>query len=104
MPNEETGNGTTIPKDKLWEWLYRALIAVAIFWAYANFVPLEEYKKDREKAIVLEEAKLVTMNAMKETLARIDERSKLDDTKPRVQALENRVNSLERKLPDDEQR
>ena len=92
-------NGLNLPKEKLAEWAFRAGLVACFFYFQANFVSIKDYKQDVGRKTEVEEARANTLNNINLVLARIDERSKSDDTKSRLEKLEAQVHELERKVP-----
>lgn len=92
-------NGLNLPKEKLAEWAFRAGLVACFFYFQANYVSVKDYKQDTGRKAEVEEARANTLNNINLVLARIDERSKADDTKARLQKLEEQVFALEKKIP-----
>lgn len=88
----------SITKGKLAEWVFRLMVIIGILYLSANYVSLKDYKADEVRKAVGEENKTKLLNDIIITLARIDERMKLDDTKSRVQKLEEKVQELEKHI------
>lgn len=91
-----TSNDLSLTKGKLAEWCFRLLVIIGILYLSANYVSLKDYKADELRKTVGEENKTKMLNEIIVTLARIDERGKLDDTKTRVSKLEEKVQELEK--------
>lgn len=97
--HKETAVGIKLPKEHLAEWVFRLCVLVGILYLSANYVSIKDYRADEVRKSSQEETKGKLLTEINMTLARIDERSKNDDTKLRVQKLEDVVHELDKKIP-----
>jgi hypothetical protein len=91
--------GLDLSKGRLAEWVFRLALVVALLYLSSNYVSLKDYKIDEARRVALDTDKNNILNQINVTLARIDERMKLDDTRGRLLKLEERVVLLEKKIP-----
>jgi hypothetical protein len=91
--------GLDLSKGKLAEWVFRLLVLVGLLWLSANYVSLKDYKADEARKLVTQEGWTRTLNEIHVTLGRMDERATVDDSKVRIQKLEDKVSALEKKVP-----
>lgn len=90
--------GVKLPREKLWEWIFRLAFIALMLYASANYLSIKEYRSEEARKAQQEEAKGKLLTDINMTLARIDERSKNDDTKLRVAELEKKVQEIDKRI------
>lgn len=96
--NEEPGFSFSSFKmpAKAWEWIFRLVLLCIVLWMRSNFVSLTEFSTYKEVSEARRAAVIDRLDAIRDTLTRIDEKMKsdsrrdidLDDLKKRVRELE----------------